>query len=699
MIRTALCLTALFTLVTAIHADEQALIDPADPAQLKAMRHLDSSAEVIEHDGRTVLKVTFGHERPYPNVQFRLANGKAWNLDAFERVEFDVINLSDEAIKIGARVDNPQATGQRNAVGGAATVEPTEAGTIVVPFNRRIAMDLREQLKGMQYTPWGSQGGNIDPANVVAVQLYIQHPTRSYQVAVTGIRAAGSFDPAAVEIPDPFFPFIDEFGQYIHRDWPAKVHSDDDLVAARLAEQAEMDAHPRPASWNQYGGWADGPQLEATGHFRTAKYQGKWHLVDPDGRLFWSLGMDVVQATSAGATPITADRAHWFAHKPWEDPAFAAHRGEARARRGDYAGQTVPTFAYYAANLQRKYGADWYEAWLQATPRRLMNWGFNTIANWSDPRLYEQPALPYTAWVYINSAKLPWQQGTRNRVSDPFHPMLEQELARRARNMLKGVVDDPYCIGIFVDNELSWGDRSYLARGVVAEGEPDQPAKVAMRDWLAEKYGTINAFNAAWGLNLASFDAFLESKALPSTDAGQADLVAFNEVIVHKYFQTIRDGLKAIAPNKLYLGCRFVAYDNEQVVRIAAEYADVVSINLYRDTVGSWKPPADVDAPFIVGEFHFGATDRGTFGAGLVRAASTEDRARKFEAYVRSAASNPLIVGAHWFQMVDQPTTGRTQDSENHAIGFVSITDTPYPEMIEASKRVAEQLYRIRAGE
>src|SRR5690606_39228832 len=140
--------------------------------------------------------------------------------------------------------------------------------------------------------------------------------------------------------------------------------------------------------------------------------------------------------------------------------------------------------------------------------------------------------------------------------------------------------------GIFVDNELSWGDSSYLARGVVAEGEPDQPAKAAMRDWLAKKYGTIDAFNAAWGLDLASFDAFLESKALPSTDAGQADLVAFNEVIVHKYFQTIRDGLKAIAPDKLYLGCRFVAYDNEQVVRIAAEYADVVSMNLYRDTIG-----------------------------------------------------------------------------------------------------------------
>ncbi len=33
-------------------------------------------------------------------------------------------------------------------------------------------------------------------------------------------------------------PFVDMFGQYMRRDWPGKVHAEEDLVAARIAEDA-----------------------------------------------------------------------------------------------------------------------------------------------------------------------------------------------------------------------------------------------------------------------------------------------------------------------------------------------------------------------------------------------------------------------------------------------------------------------------
>ena len=82
---------------------------------------------------------------------------------------------------------------------------------------------------------------------------------------------------------------IDRYGQYIHAQWPEKIHSDSDLAAARQHEAAAIDARPAPASWDRYGGWADGPQLEATGFFRTEKYDGKWFLVDPEGKLFFSI--------------------------------------------------------------------------------------------------------------------------------------------------------------------------------------------------------------------------------------------------------------------------------------------------------------------------------------------------------------------------------------------------------------------------
>jgi agarase len=46
---------------------------------------------------------------------------------------------------------------------------------------------------------------------------------------------------------------------------------------------------------------------------------------------------------------------------------------------------------------------------------------------------------------------------------------------------------------------------------------------------------------------------------------------------------------------------------------------------------------------------------------------------------------------------MDQPLTGRWFDGENYNIGFVSITDTPYPEMVAAARRVHGQMYRRRA--
>ena len=96
-----------------------------------------------------------------------------------------------------------------------------------------------------------------------------------------------------------FFPFIDEFGQYMHRDWPGKTGSVAEMKAQRKAEQNDLAAHAGPAQRNRYGGWAVGPKREATGWFRAEKHAGKWWLVDPEGRLSWSHGVDCVRARSA----------------------------------------------------------------------------------------------------------------------------------------------------------------------------------------------------------------------------------------------------------------------------------------------------------------------------------------------------------------------------------------------------------------
>ena len=96
---------------------------------------------------------------------------------------------------------------------------------------------------------------------------------------------------------------VDRFGQYARADWPGKVHSESDLVQRHEIETADIKTHPAPSDHDRFGGWRDGPKQSATGFFRAVRLDGKWWLVDPDGALFFSLGVDCV--VPEGATILS----------------------------------------------------------------------------------------------------------------------------------------------------------------------------------------------------------------------------------------------------------------------------------------------------------------------------------------------------------------------------------------------------------
>ena len=166
-----------------------------------------------------------------------------------------------------------------------------------------------------------------------------------------------------------------------------------------------------------------------------------------------------------------------------------------------------------------------------------------------------------------------------------------------------------------------------------------------------------------------------------------------------QYFRTIRDTLEKHDPNHLYLGCRF-AWRTPEAVEASAEYCDVVSFNIYRQRVDAeeWGFTRSLNKPCIIGEFHFGARDRGMFHTGLVSVDTQEARAAMYRDYIRSVVDHPAFVGCHWFQYFDEPVTGRSYDGENYNIGFVDVTDTPYPEMVAAAKAVHVEVYQRRAA-
>ena len=215
-----------------------------------------------------------------------------------------------------------------------------------------------------------------------------------------------------------------------------------------------------------------------------------------------------------------------------------------------------------------------------------------------------------------------------------------------------------------------------------------------MVEQLRTIHSDIASLNEAWGTGHASWDDVLQSRDEPPVEAARADLVILTRLIAEEYFRVIRDGVKGVAPNQLYFGCRF-AWANPVAVEAASRHCDVVSYNLYRRDVRDFAPPGGLDIPIVIGEFHFGALDRGMFHTGLQATNSQDARAQAYRDYVNGALANPLIVGTHWFQYGDQATTGRG-DGENYQIGFLDIADTPYPETVRAVRDVGYGMYQTR---
>jgi hypothetical protein len=299
---------------------------------------------------------------------------------------------------------------------------------------------------------------------------------------------------------------------------------------------------------------------------------------------------------------------------------------------------------------------------------------------------------PYTDTIGSGRTKnIEASEGYWGKFPDVFDPSFFENVKRAVEAKRGRSAGDPWCIGYFSDNEMSWGDEVSIALATLKSG-PGQAAKENFMQDLKLKYNTIEKLNEAWGTKHASWEAFLENRITPDPARARRDLQSFYSKTAERYFMVVRDAIRAVAPNQLYLGCRF-AWVNERAAAAAAKYCDVVSYNLYTRNIADFQFNGGADVPLIIGEFHFGALDRGLFHTGLVPVANQAARAAAYKSYVLDALKHPQFVGCHWFQYQDEPTTGRVYDEENYQIGFVDIADTPYAEMIQASRDLAELLY------
>jgi len=166
-------------------------------------------------------------------------------------------------------------------------------------------------------------------------------------------------------------------------------------------------------------------------------------------------------------------------------------------------------FSFAGANRKRKFGEEWRKASGELAQRPAEKLGPQ-----HDRELVGLGHVyaPEDAVYRVRGVRLEVLEGSEGywgKFRDPFDPSFREGLRKAMAAQVGGSAKDPWCLGYFLDNESSWGDEVSLAVAAL-QSPPEQAAKRAFVDDLKAKYKTIEALNAEWGTNHASWEALLQ---------------------------------------------------------------------------------------------------------------------------------------------------------------------------------------------
>ncbi|MCH2176152.1 MAG: beta-galactosidase [Lentisphaeria bacterium] len=617
------------------------------------------------------------------------------DLSAFESVEITLKNHGKTDVLVVGEVGNASNKGSQDRCQGRLELAAGETGILKVRLMwRPTAPNYKKEFEPffMFFKGMNVRDNTLDPTKVSFVRISYDAVSDADKVEIQKVVAKGEREGKQPN----FFPFVDEYGQYMHIDWPGKVYNDADLKAQAAASTGDDYIDGSPSDWNEYGGWEKGPQLKATGFFYAKIHEGKWWLVDPKGRLFWSYGPTGVGFHASG--PIT-DKEKWFADLPAKDGEFGEFYGTNSKARFKYYHKrdNYETFSYVHTNLKRMYGENWRVDANQGIHKKLRSWGINTCAAWSDNKVYEMKKTPYITMIHFSG---PWITHEHFfRMPDPFDEGFRLAV-RKSLESKPLTANDPWNIGYCVNNELGWGAESFGLNSALATlgkawGKP-KAKQVFVAD-LEAKYKDIQKLNRKWGSNYKSWEDMLEKRQMPNKKRAMVDLQAFAEKLAHEYFRIIREEVKRFAPNNMYLGCRFHGHRANDLIAVAMEYVDVVSYNIYQNPPNrgyQYKELFD-KKPFMVTEFGVGTNPEQSPWRGDNRSPNPADRSNDLTKYLKEILKNPQFVGAHFFQFLDQPLTGRN-DGEALLRGFVDVVGKPNFRLIEVNRDIVFPMYKDR---
>lgn len=403
-----------------------------------------------------------------------------------------------------------------------------------------------------------------------------------------------------------------------------------------LADLPPIAPDPAPG---RYGGVGEADASRATGFFRTLRIDGRWWLIDPEGRRF-------------------------------------IHQGVASVR-------AIPTRGAREA-MERNFGTQ--EEWARKTSGLLRRHGFNGLGGWSDETVLRpaETGMVYTRIINFMSAYGKKRGGTFQKpghtgypgecpfVFDPAFPAFCEEHA----GQLVATRDDPWLLGYFTDNELPWSAKMLDAYLRLPASDPGHAA--ASR-WLAQRRrgGDITDQDRRDFIEHVADTYFAAvSRAIRKHDP--------NHLVLGARFHS-------------------PAFKLDGLFRAAGRHVDVVSVNYYHawtpdpKLLDAWSSRSG--RPVLITEWYAKGVDSGlgnTGGAGwLVR--TQRDRGLFYQNFTLGLLESRCCVGWHWFRYSDNDPDDRKSDPSNRDSnkGIVSNRYVPYAPLLDSMGEINRRTFGL----